>query len=266
MLLRVFPARAGVFLVEPGIVLGQHCFPRASGGVSITPQKTGAVGEFSPRERGCFYEGLNISASGTVFPARAGVFPTSIGLKTSYPSFPRASGGVSKKIGKNCEVPKFSPRERGCFFNNDLELSGNFVFPARAGVFPAREIKSWLIDCFPRASGGVSDVVCVVPHAIWFSPRERGCSSHETCVFRSSLVFPARAGVFLEQEQLPWRWFCFPRASGGVSTSPGESRRFLTFSPRERGCFQRVTLHRILAIVFPARAGVFPLWAPCISH
>ena len=49
----VFPARAGMFPRIHVVRVTAGCFPRASGDVPLSRQRTSSVGQFSPRERGC---------------------------------------------------------------------------------------------------------------------------------------------------------------------------------------------------------------------
>ena len=72
------------------------------------------------------------------------------------------------------------------------------------------------------------------------------------------MVFPAHAGVFPRDSEVPKANTRLPRACGGVS--PLEERRLkkTQSSPRMRGCFRVLDLPRCRTAVFPAHAGVFP--------
>ena len=52
---------------------------------------------------------------------------------------------------------------------------------------------------------------------------------------------------------------CFPRVSGGVSSTDASEKALITFSPRQRGCFPYREAMGTGTYVFPASAGVFPL-------
>ena len=58
--------------------------------------------------------------------------------------------------------------------------------------------------------------------------------------------------MFPERGIKPMRLSSFPRVSGDVSNSPGISRGFLLFSPRERGCFLGLSQAYPSWEVFPA--------------
>ena len=96
------------------------------------------------------------------------------------------------------------------------------------------------------------------PLIVWFSPRERGCFQTSLDTGSDTTVFPARAGVFLQHLPTDGQSNGFPRASGGVSAIASVEACERTFSPRERGCFYTLTDTQPIAVVFPARAGVFP--------
>ena len=70
-------------------------------------------------------------------------------------------------------------------------------------------------------------------------------------------VLPAYAGMFLGS---PWYRSSnggSPRVCGDVSDFPDAGRKFLTFSPRMRGCFQPHGFQRRRHRVLPAYAGMF---------
>ena len=130
--------------------------------------------------------------------------------------------------------------------------------PRKRGCFRSGHRRHRLLNRLPRASGGVSERRAAVPRARRSSPRKRGC-------FRSSpsrrgfpAVFPAQAGVFLNQVFVSKPLIGLPRASGGVSSLPPEIRPCSRSSPRKRGCFPVWEYFLSIRSVFPAQAGVFP--------
>ena len=173
-----------------------------------------------------------------VFPAPAGVFPCSVRLPALTCGFPRASGGVSSCLLIMSSDTAFSPRQRGCFPYQRFHRVDSRVFPAPAGVFPT----------------------CMHGSRTYhrFSPRQRGCFSWIPGLGLDPWVFPAPAGVFLHKRDVHFRIVSFPRASGGVSVACSRIRYQSEFSPRQRGCFWRRTQRRLISLVFPAPAGVFP--------
>jgi hypothetical protein len=70
----VFPAHAGVFLVEGMEKYNSMCLPRARGGVSKSINYFFIRNMSSPRTRGCFYLKILRRNNERVFPAHAGVF------------------------------------------------------------------------------------------------------------------------------------------------------------------------------------------------
>ena len=93
------------------------------------------------------------------------------------------------------------------------------------------------------------------------SPHTRGCFSPVLYTGFKHSVFPAYAGVFLKKISELIGTGGLPRIRGGVShTGPGFNARLLS-SPHTRGCFLVASRCRLLRAVFPAYAGVFPLFS-----
>ena len=132
---------------------------------------------------------------------------------------------------------QFSPRTRGCSFENLTGLHRVIVFPAHAGMFRSAPPKPSSSPGFPRARGDVPGPSGAIGWVSMFSPRTRGCSHLCKCGNTFAFVFPAHAGMFL--------------------ASPTGQRNQATFSPRTRGC-SGLTLSTInFKPVFPAHAGMF---------
>ena len=133
----------------------------------------------------------------------------------------------------------------------------SFVFPARAGMFPRLRSAQTYCQRFPRASGDVPKARAQWRKPSTFSPRERGCSLDTIPLDCSTVVFPARAGMFLKIGNRRIYKASFPRASGDV---PGAALCCVhghVFSPRERGCSWLGDDLGPNVPVFPARAGMF---------
>ena len=90
---------------------------------------------------------------------------------------------------------------------------------------------------FPRVRGDVPSGAWVTSPKFGFSPRARGCSAMGLVQRKRALVFPACAGMFLNEHTPPNTNTRFPRVRGDV--------------PRGRGCEISHSL------VFPACAGMF---------
>ena len=113
--LQVFPAYAGMFLIERRANMRRKGFPRVCGDVSSSTTITNKIREFSPRMRGCFYIKAYYHGDGSVFPAYAGMFLPVKSNKLLSPGFPRVCGDVSFYPIYDWAVEEFSPRMRGCF-------------------------------------------------------------------------------------------------------------------------------------------------------
>ena len=90
---------------------------------------------FSPRMRGCSYEGLRIDDPEAVFPAYAGMFRVSSMMWGTCRSFPRVCGDVPGDARLHDVDLEFSPRMRGCSETTCFNCFSLAVFPAYAGMF-----------------------------------------------------------------------------------------------------------------------------------
>ena len=110
--------------------------------------------------------------------------------------FPRARGDVPKPLKADYIAVLFSPRTRGCSLHEWVYEQLVSVFPAHAGMFPARYTSETIAHSFPRARGDVPPFPFLL-------------------LFRR-VVFPAHAGMFQARS--------------------AAQRFRLAFSPRTRGC------------------------------
>ena len=116
-------------------------------------------------------------------------------------------------------------------------------------------------DCryagFPRVRGDVPgrSKRCQCGRA--FSPRARGCSDKSGVMHFFEFVFPACAGMFLDNMLAGTGKNCFPRVRGDVPWFDLPDDLVEEFSPRARGCSCRPHLEVRSINVFPACAGMF---------
>ena len=94
------------------------------------------------------------------------------------------------------------------------------------------------------------------------SPHTRGCFLREILAVGTVRVFPAYAGVFPESLTRSQPSGGLPRIRGGVSIRQTGCQEVGKSSPHTRGCFQMAGLRHSGVCVFPAYAGVFPLFRP----
>ncbi len=186
----------------PGIVAGLHL----------------EIG-FSPRARGCSLLHKPDTDEHEVFPACAGMFPETKTTEKDKTGFPRVRGDVP--AGNPTQPPQtvFSPRARGCSEHQGHEDPGVFVFPACAGMFRGQATGAMTLVGFPRVRGDVPPVSSSQKRSSSFSPRARGCSSELTYFRWSWRVFPACAGMFLNNFYHVLLPKSFPRVRGDVPIS-----------------------------------------------
>ena len=154
-----------------------------------------------------------------------------------------------------------SPRERGSFCKGLLYQRMLPVFPARAGIVLGRLSGRHLtVKSSPRMRGlfwlreSCWQTLKVFPSYAGIFPR----ATREKNVGR---VFPARAGIVLDtsrKKSFSLRLPCVRRDRSELQSLLGSQ---LGSSPRKRGSFCTGPITSLLAPVFPARAGIFPIWS-----
>ena len=92
----VFPAHAGMFLLQYISTRKPKSFPRARGDVPFFSTRQMSIPRFSPRTRGCSAMVRNRNKTHVVFPAHAGMFLPYSSLAVLFVSFPRARGDVPR--------------------------------------------------------------------------------------------------------------------------------------------------------------------------
>ena len=92
IILVVFPACAGMFLVSPTPLAQFECFPRVRGDVPMGSPTPKRGIRFSPRARGCSYSCFSLASISAVFPACAGMFPHQNGGEDRRAGFPACAG------------------------------------------------------------------------------------------------------------------------------------------------------------------------------
>ncbi len=110
---QVFPAYAGIFLIEVTYLHEEVVFP-ACEGIFLPVEQIGDCPRVLPR------------ASGDLSKSQE----TEVGLY----SLPRACGDLSRGPWCHQRRKKSSPRQRGSFHRTDSKALLNQVFPARAGI------------------------------------------------------------------------------------------------------------------------------------
>ena len=255
---RVVPARAGLFRGAPthlGVINGR---PRASGAVPEGYLSVIHRDASSPRERGCSQQLPTRLRPRAVVPARAGLFPRGSIRFARASSRPRASGAVPGLPPVSTAPHESSPRERGCSGHHVAARRPPRVVPARAGLFRTWARPPPRCRSRPRASGAVPAVPFTLARAFLSSPRERGCSGVRPVLDAGVPVVPARAGLFRSRARSCVHSSCRPRASGAVPNIPQSWFVMDRSSPRERGCSPLGGNERVVVLVVPARAGLFP--------
>jgi len=153
----VFPAYAGVFLMQ--LLNSRHFLsvPRIRGGVPVPENFSHTLIACSPHTRGCSLAYLLAIYRNNVFPAYAGVFPSGVTLSRRARSVPRIRGGVPNYWNSQLKGGTCSPHTRGCSQFLHYTSPPIIVFPAYAGVFPPQTALASSDSGVPRIRGGVPD-------------------------------------------------------------------------------------------------------------
>ena len=195
--------------------------PRASGDLSASREARGLAPWSSPRERGSFCIVCPKLPDKAVFPARAGIFPGTRVTTSTHFGLPRACGDRSTQSVSLLIGEPSSLRAQGSFLLTTPSQDRISVFPACAGVVPNFSPYLEANWGLPRASGDLSKSqetevgLYSLPRACgdlsrgpWChqrrkksSPRQRGSFHRTDSKALLNQVFPARAGIVLEQKQ-----------------------------------------------------------------
>ena len=178
-------------------------FPRARGDVPWGYSAELPNGQFSPHTRGCSVYSVTVGIAFCVFPAYAGMFPPGASRCSPRPCFPRIRGDVPLEEPMAGLGARFSPHTRRCSACIIILTSGLYVFPAYAGMFRRVRRTEDRRGCFPRIRGDVPPRSSHRGQAWMFSPNTRGCSVLDFVQAVNSNVFPAYAGMFPTQEEIP---------------------------------------------------------------
>ena len=131
----VFPAHAGVILIEADWVWLLHCFSRRRGGDPSIFSNFSLSMEFFPHTRGWSYPGYRNWTGFHVY-------------------FSRRRGGDPVDTSTSWTIPLFFPQTRGWSYRCLYSLYGSYVFPAEAGVIPDYLAPSHRWPSFSRTRGG----------------------------------------------------------------------------------------------------------------
>ncbi len=151
-----------------------------------------------------------------------------------------------------------SPLRRGYFLIAADTITGQQLFPAQAGVFPASVRLDQPARALPRSGGGISGYLI----SGWVhkdsSPLRRGYFPLHNHPQQMAVLFPAQAGVFPVASGIAAVGGTLPRSGGGISIPDACKSITDSSSPLRRGYFQKAQQVPWKHRLFPAQAGVFP--------
>ncbi len=132
----VVPARAGIF---PWSVRGRRSArrrPRTRGDLPTSSAAARRSAGSSPHARGSSVVEAVHGRRQRVVPARAGIFLSGTRVRPGHGCRPRTRGDLPITVSVPVLVAGSSPHARGSSLHRDATLHGEFVVPARAGIFP----------------------------------------------------------------------------------------------------------------------------------
>jgi len=132
----VFPAYAGVFLLDTHVGSASSRVPRIRGGVPNRTAFEVVADKCSPHTRGCSLHFTLERRKRKVFPAYAGVFPRAIVHHRWQRRVPRIRGGVPPISCEWRNADRCSPHTRGCSIRYIMQAGLSCSVPRIRGGVP----------------------------------------------------------------------------------------------------------------------------------
>ena len=154
LMLRVFPACAGVVPGSGCLTSRKRSLPRMRGGGPDDAANERDQAESSPHARGWSRPGGGLHRGHQVFPACAGVVPSRFHAWNTSVCLPRMRGGGPSSRGPSVTPSVSSPHARGWSSPKRQRCRLSIVFPACAGVVPIGIKRNAEEPSLPRMRGG----------------------------------------------------------------------------------------------------------------
>ena len=149
--------------------------------------------------------------------------------------YPRACGGTPYTLADKGEVAGLSPRVRGNRIGSSQRYIAQGSIPARAGEPPVPLQLEQGMPVYPRACGGTSAEIPIIPFTVGLSPRVRGNRVIAGLGLGLGRSIPARAGEPPCAPSSSDGSWVYPRACGGTPANVIVEEHGAGLSPRVRG-------------------------------
>ena len=132
-----------------------------------------------------------------MFPTYVGMFLCCLIYSISSSDVPHIRGDVSSGLYPIIYTPICSPHTWGCFYYIFITQIIQMMFPSYVGMYPDLYLCYLMSSYFPHSSGGDSELKCLTPEEIDFSPQAWGCTSLAHLFRVNTPIFPTVVGLFL---------------------------------------------------------------------
>ena len=209
------PACAGIDLSTIPKSSSYSGLPRMRGDRPQPRLATRSWNRFTPHARGSTDPGALVLTAMLVYPACAGIDPLPQAIRPGSVRLPRMRGDRPCRLGGAGCVLKFTPHARGSTLLARAHEEAEEVYPACAGIDLVLAVKTYTeevypawagIDrslilpppsalCLPRMRGDRPVAVSFMSYSRVFTPHARGSTACEDFERRTSMVYPACAGI-----------------------------------------------------------------------
>ena len=252
----IFPAYAGVNPFFPIFAHSQLNIPRIRGGEPSIVGFNAIDMVYSPHTRGWTYPKDLLAVDEAIFPAYAGVNLQTTHKNVINPNIPRIRGGEPRFNLHNSKIVRYSPHTRGWTSNQTKGGIYMLIFPAYAGVNLIACLTVLFFSDIPRIRGGEPDIQSAKTYSKQYSPHTRGWTRYRRITLFFCDIFPAYAGVNLQDVKARNSKVDIPRIRGGEPDTMVQLFVIDEYSPHTRGwtCLDFIVFGSLG--IFPAYAGV----------
>ena len=207
------------------------------------------------------YEGVKYD----VYPACAGIHPVGAIAALALIGLPRMRGDPPPRPVSKLLQGQSTPHARGSTFEM-LQFNPNIdVYPACAGIDPAFQPFFLSPLSLPRMRGDPP-----MSHSQYLgfqrsTPHARGSTRNSHCIKNDWRVYPACAGIHLVRRCTCTAELGLPRMRGDPPGSKKSVEKSEESTPHARGSTFVQISKTVARRVYPACAGIHPLWTSSVK-
>ena len=155
---------------------------------------------------------------------------------------------------------RFTPHARGSTYLSWLTEEDGYVYPACAGIDLWLAVSQPTTNRLPRMRGDRPPLPWHLTRATAFTPHARGSTITMPPIPRSACVYPACAGIDPDPGFVYSDTWGLPRMRGDRPTPFKLPNKSWRFTPHARGSTPWYRDKGLLLRVYPACAGIDPVW------